>query len=67
MPRTKKAPAPADAQQEIIVPESAVKENGITLTVTFTAEEMRQIEHVCEVCGYASVDEWLSAALHDAM
>ena len=67
MPRTKKAPAPADAQQEIIVPESAVKQDGITLTVTVTEEEYKQIEHVCEVCGYASVDEWLSSAVHGAL
>ena len=67
MPRTKKPSAPAGEQQEIIVPESTVKQDGITLTVTVTEEEYKQIEHVCEVCGYASVDEWLAAAVHDAM
>ena len=67
MARTKKAPAPADAQQEIIVPESAVKQDGITLTVTVTEKEYKQILHTVEVAGYRDVDEWLSAAVHNAM
>ena len=67
MPLTKKPPAPADAQQEIIVPESTVKQDGITLTVTVTEEEYKQILHTVEVAGYRDVDEWLSAAVHNAM
>ena len=67
MSRPKKPSAPADAQQEIIVPESTVKHDGITLTVTVTEEEYKQILHVCEVCGYASVDEWLAEAVRGGM
>ena len=67
MPRTKTPSAPADAQQEIIVPESAVKQDGITLNVTVTEEEYKQILHTVEVAGYRDVDEWLSAAVHNAM
>ena len=67
MSRPKKPSAPADAQQEIIVPESAVKQDGITLTVTVTEKEYKQILHTVEVAGYRDVDEWLSAAVHNAM
>ena len=67
MSRPKKPSAPAGKQQEIIVPESAVKQDSITLTVTLTEEEYKQILHTVEVAGYRDVDEWLSAAVHNAM
>ena len=67
MSRPKKPSAPAGEQQEIIVPESAVKQDSITLTVTLTEEEYKQILHTVGVAGYRDVDEWLSAAVHNAM